>query len=419
MSEVRRKKIFFITHLYYPSLGGAERVFQRLAEGLNDRGHEVTVLTSDALSTEHYFSQAKNNLAAKEKINGVLVVRESVCSPIYRVMRFIDAPLRRLGRAGVFLRPLTFGPHFYRSWAFFIRQPFDLVIAGPVPTSSIYYGFIYRMRHPQARFIVVPCLHIGDKLHTSPLNIAILRRADRVITLTKREKSYLCSRGVKEEKMFVLSSGVDEHLLKNQLEINGDKKEQNEKIKLSGFERAPKDYVLYLGQEGEHKRIPFLVKAMIKLWDAGYENPLVIAGARTNYSASIDQLICHLPAAYRKKIIRFNNITEEEKVHLLDSCLILVNPSAYESFGIVFLEAWARGKPVIGADLPVLREIIRHGKNGLIFYRESIDDLSEKIRFLLDNGDYARRMGEEGRQEVLTYYTWQRIILSLAEFLEL
>ena len=394
-------------------------MFQHLAEGLKAQGHTVTVLTSDALSTEHYYSQTKTNLPAEEKINGVQVVRESICSPIYKVMRFIDAPLRRLGRVGVFLRPLSFGPHFYQTWRYFFRQHFDLVIAGPVPTSSMYYGFMYHLRHPQARLIVIPCLHIGDKLHTSPLNIALLKRAERVITLTRREKSYLCLRGVKEEKMFVLSSGVDEHLLKRPDDIKGDIREKDEKIRQFGLERVSENYVLYLGQEGEHKRIPFLVKAMIKLWDAGYQNPLIIAGARTNYSFSIDQFICHLPAAYRTKIIRFNNISEEEKMHLLDSCLIMVNPSAYESFGIVFLEAWARGKPVIGADLPVLREIIRHGKNGLLFSRESIEDLSEKIRLLLDNRDYAMKLGEEGRQEVLARYTWPRIISSLAEFLEL
>lgn len=419
MIGINKKRIFFITHLYYPSIGGAERVFQRVAEGLKARGHTVTVLTSDALSTEHYFSRMNSDLPGEEEINGIRVVRESVCSTIYKIMRFFDAPLRRLGRVGVFLRPLSFGPHFYQTWRNFVRQPFDLVIAGPVPTSSIYYGFIYRLRNPQARFIVIPCLHIGDKLHTSPLNIILLRTADGVITLTSREKSYLRSRGVKEEKMFVLSSGVDEHLLKRPADFEDDRKEKEEKIKLSGMEPIPEDYVLYLGQEGEHKRIPFLIKAMIRLWDAGYGYPLVVAGARTNYSASIDRLISLLPAAYKKKIIRFNNITEEEKVRLLDSCLIMVNPSAYESFGIVFLEAWARGKPVIGADLPVLREIIRHGKNGLLFYRESIEDLSEKIRFLLDNRDYAMKLGEEGRKEVMARYTWPHIISSLAGFLRI
>jgi len=415
-----KKKILFITHLYYPSLGGAERVFQRLAEGLAARGHEVTVLTSDALSTEHYFSRVKNNLSAEEKLNRVLVVRESINSPLYRVMRFIDSPLRRLGRAGVYLRPLSFGPHFRQAWGELFQRPFDLVIAGPTPTSALYYGLLYRLRHPRTRLIAIPCLHIGDKLHTSPANIAALRWADGVVTLTLREKTYLGWRGVNEERVFVLASGVDEPLLEAGPGAEDNEKGQAKNNKEEGTllrrGQIPREYILYLGQEGEHKRIPLLVRAMTKLWDAGYKNNLVIAGARTNYSATIDRLLAALPKEYQTKIIRWNNVSEEEKVRLLDSCLMLVNPSAYESFGIVFLEAWARAKPVIGADIPVLREIIRPGENGLLFRSGSVDDLTEKIRFLMENRDYATRLGEKGRQEVWERYTWPRIFSSFAVF---
>ena len=104
-----KKSILFITHLYYPSPGGAERVFQKIAEGLARRGFHVTVLTSDALSTEQYFTLTVNNLPADEVINGVRVLRESLSAKIYRYLRFIDRPLRKAGRLGVFLRPLFSG----------------------------------------------------------------------------------------------------------------------------------------------------------------------------------------------------------------------------------------------------------------------------------------------------------------------
>ena len=55
----QNKKILFITHLYSPSIGGAEKVFQRLAEEFIKIGYDVTVLTSDATSTEQYFTSRR------------------------------------------------------------------------------------------------------------------------------------------------------------------------------------------------------------------------------------------------------------------------------------------------------------------------------------------------------------------------
>ncbi len=403
-----KKKILFLTHLYYPSLGGAERVFQRLAEGLADRGHEVTVLTSDALSTEQYYLRTKNSLPDEEKLNGVQVVRESITSGIYRLMRWVDAPLRRLGRAGVYLRPLSFGPHFLNSWKGGLRFSYHFVFSGPIPTSTVYYGLLYKARHPGARLVILPCLHIQDKLHTSPLNIMALKRADYVLALTRMEKEYLARRGVKKDKILVIGSGVDEFLL------NYDPA----KIQRTDIERE-KDYILYLGQEGEHKRVPLLIKAMTRIWEMGYENLLVIAGARTNYSASIDRLVNSLPRCWQQKIYRLNNFPEETKARVIDNCLMMVNPSRYESFGLVFLEAWARAKPVIGADILVLRELIRPGENGLLFRKESVEDLTEKILLLLKNRELGFKLGKKGREELKQRYTWARIIDNLAETLRI
>ncbi len=393
-----KKSILFITHLYYPSPGGAERVFQKIAEGLARRGFRVTVLTSDALSTEQYFTGAVNNLPAYEVINGVRVLREPLRAKIYRYLRFIDRPLRKAGRLGVFLRPLFFGPHFCRTFKEILKEKVDIIVAGPTPTSAVFYGLCYNKRKPGTRFIVIPCMHTGDRLHTSWLNLWAIRRADSVFALTEAEKKYLRLRGVREEKIQKIACGVDEFFFEAPLAATG----------------SLRDYVLYLGQEGEHKRIPLLVKAMRNLWDKGCENALVIAGARTNFSFEIDRIINRLPPSGRSKIFRFNNFGEDQKIGLLDNCLVMVNPSAFEAFGIVFLEAWARGKPVIGANIRALREIIRDGQNGLLFDARENGDLERKTLKILDNPELGLRMGKAGHLEVREKYTWDRIVEKIA-----
>jgi len=398
-----KKGILFITHLYYPSPGGAERVFQKIAEGLARRGFRVTVLTSDALSTEQYFTLALNNLPAHEVINGVRVIREPLSAKIYRYLRFIDRPLRKAGRLGVFLRPLFFGPHFWRTFKRVLQEKVQVIVAGPTPTSSVFYGLYYKMKNPQSEFVIFPHMHIEDRLHTSPLNLWAVKKADAALALTNAEKKYLQARGVKEGKIKRIVNGVDEALLRAPRAEAPLSMPQAEAREL-------KDYVLFLGQEGEHKRIPLLIKAMINLWDRGCENALVVAGARTNFSSEIDKIISRLSLSARSKIFRYNNISEEQKVALLDNCLMIVNPSAYEAFGIVFLEAWARGKPVIGANIRALREIIRDGRNGFLFDGRETGDLERKILKILSNRELGFRMGQAGQAGVREKYTWDRIV---------
>jgi glycosyltransferase involved in cell wall biosynthesis len=395
-----KKRILFITHLYYPSVGGAERVFQRMAEGLASLGHSVTMLTSDAMSTEQYFKAAANALSQNEVLNGVHIHRDLLSSKIYKIFRFPDRLFIRMGRLAAPFRSLFFGPHFWEEFRTILRHKFDVVIAGPTPTSTIFYGLLYKKKNPESRFIIFPCMHIEDRLHTSRLNLWAIKKADAVMALTDAEKEYLQARGVKEEKIKRVVSGVDELLL------------QAERAEAQEL----KDYILYLGQEGEHKRIPMLIEAMKNLWRSGYENRLVIAGARANFSCELDRLIDSLPQSARSKIFRFNNISEEQKVRLLDNCLMMVNPSAYESFGIVFLEAWARGKPVIGANIQALKEIIRDGQNGFLFDDRKDGDLGKKILNLLDDKELALKMGQTGQLETKEKFVWEKVVKKIESF---
>ena len=410
------KRILFITHLYAPSVGGAERLFQRLAEGLARRGHAVSVLTSDALTTEQFFTAADNGLPKRETTGGVRVYREPVRAPRYAALKLFDKAAKRLGRIGIFGRPLVFGPHFSLStFRFLQRVGFDTVVAGPVPTTAVFYALLFRRlarvlararggipagvpsaRRP--RLVFVPCMHTKDKLHTSPLNLVAIRRGDAVAALSVDEGEYLARRGVPRSRIFRLAAAVDESIL------------EAPPSPTPPDEAAPADYVLYLGQEGEHKRIPLLIKAMAGLWAKGFAEPLVIAGARTCYSATIDRVIAAMPSRWRERIVRVSDFPESRKVALLDGCRVLVNPSSLESFGIVFIEAWARRKPVVGARIRAVRELIRDGESGLLFEDKDGADLEAKIAALLRDPDAAARMGEAGYRDVLARFRWEAVV---------
>jgi len=102
-----------------------------------------------------------------------------------------------------------------------------------------------------------------------------------------------------------------------------------------------------------------------------------------------------------------NDFSDEEKPNLLASCDVFALPSGEESFGIAFVEAWACGKPVIGARSGAIPAVIDEGRDGLLADYQDADDLAQAILKLLADPQLRARMGEAGRRKVLENYTWE------------
>jgi phosphatidyl-myo-inositol dimannoside synthase len=81
-----------------------------------------------------------------------------------------------------------------------------------------------------------------------------------------------------------------------------------------------------------------------------------------------------------------------------------------EGFGIVFLEAGASGKPVVGGHSGGAPEAIVDGVTGILVDPYSSSDVAEKICFLLSNPDEARKMGAAGRTRADRDFRWARLV---------
>jgi glycosyltransferase involved in cell wall biosynthesis len=110
-------------------------------------------------------------------------------------------------------------------------------------------------------------------------------------------------------------------------------------------------------------------------------------------------------AEANRRVISFGSVSEREKLSLLSACDLLVLPSTVESFGIVYLEAWMYGKPVIGALTEVSSEVITHGKDGLLVPPGDHRALARAIGRLVTRPDLGKRMGARGRRKVLARFT--------------
>ena len=98
-------------------------------------------------------------------------------------------------------------------------------------------------------------------------------------------------------------------------------------------------------------------------------------------------------------------MSESDKQDALAACDLLCVPSKGESFGIVYFEAWAYGKPVVALDLPVLRETVGAAKAGILA-QDTPAAISAAICHLLANPQERVMMGQRGAA-LASKHTWK------------
>ena len=105
------------------------------------------------------------------------------------------------------------------------------------------------------------------------------------------------------------------------------------------------------------------------------------------------------------------------------ACGLAVAPSLWEeTFGMVVLESWLHGTPVIVTPRGGLPELISHGRNGWIAWEPSADALAETLRTALEEEERWPSMGAHGQQLLSSTYSpaaWLQSMGSLLEELRL
>ena len=91
------------------------------------------------------------------------------------------------------------------------------------------------------------------------------------------------------------------------------------------------------------------------------------------------------------------------------SSSVLVVPSRVEAFGIVVLEGWRAGVPVIATRRGGPSEFVSHGRDGLLVDPEAPDELARALEAILGAPALAARIGSSGAERV-TAFTWSATV---------
>ena len=109
---------------------------------------------------------------------------------------------------------------------------------------------------------------------------------------------------------------------------------------------------------------------------------------------------------FNRSRVRFHGEASEQELNrLYEECDIFVAPSLYESCGLIYLEAMAHGKPVIGCLAGGVPEVVSDGHTGLLVPPNDPLSLENAILKLLRDDDLRQRLGRAGYECYSQAYT--------------
>ena len=250
-----------------------------------------------------------------------------------------------------------------------------------VGTGWDFFGFAMAKlaRDYQARFVITPAIHPGS-WGDDRIDARLYRQADRVICFTMQESQSLRELGLAEQRLSVCP-------LPAICRSDGDGLRFRKEAHLDS-----QPCVLFIGRRDEGKGYPALLQAWPLVLRAIPDAVLILAGAA---GEQYRELLAKIPA---RNVCDLGVPNEAAKANAIAACDIFCLPSAHESFGMVYVDAWSYGKPVVCGTAPACREFIADGRTGL-WASQIPERLAEKLTVLLQNKSMREAIGAAGKRE--------------------
>ncbi len=286
-------------------------------------------------------------------------------------------------------KPRTAAAFLYRVWR---SQP-DVILYGHVLLSPL--AAAARLLSPRSRHILF--VHGREvwlepfRSRVPPIERQVVRRCiDRVAAVSRLTSERMCrAYGLPSSAFSILPNAVDPPVQAPSLP-NG---AGGEMRLLTVSRLSPKDR--YKGCDRVIRTLP---RVLAEVPSARYE----VVG-EGSLRPELERLAEELGV---RRAVRFLGYVDDQTLdQVYRRAHVMVMPSTGEGFGIVYLEAWKHGLPVIVGNRDASAEVVTHGVNGLCVDPDSIEDLAGATIGLLKDLPRAARMGQRGYETVLERYT--------------
>jgi glycosyltransferase involved in cell wall biosynthesis len=281
------------------------------------------------------------------------------------------------------------------------RERVDLVHA-----NSIRAGLVASLAKPIHRQPVI--WHLKDFLPANAIGRLIRRvgeRADWHIAISEAVRRDFCTRPRLLERASTIHLGTP---------LDGPPREPGRlRAELELGPLTP--LVGVVGQIAPWKRHEDVIRALAIVRRDVPDAHLVVDGSakfrpeNAEYATVLRRLVGNLGL---EEVVFFRD--HAEAVHrVYDDLDVLVLASIAEPFGLVLIEAMARGVPVVATSAGGVPEIVEHGVQGLLVPPGNPAALAAALRAILGDGESRKRMGAAGRERVTSRFTVTREVAEI------
>lgn len=171
---------------------------------------------------------------------------------------------------------------------------------------------------------------------------------------------------------------------------------------------------LFLGNVISRKGLHTLLDALEEL--DSVEWTLTVVGSLT-MEKQYARMIMRRNTGFAHRVTYTGIVDDDELVRLFETSHVLVVPSSYEGFGIVYLEGMGFGLPAIASTMGGAREIIRHGEEGFLVDPDDKTSLAHYLRMVCHDQKRLVAMSRAARRRYDTFPTWRETATRIRAFL--
>ncbi len=397
--------ILHIIPYFYPawSYGGTPRVVFELCRELVRKGHNVTVYTTDVFDSKKRIEDLTPNSKLRTS-NSIETEVEGI-----KVKYF-----KNISNNLAFNQKVFISPGISKALKENLKQ-FDIVHLHEFRTLQNAAAFIHLMkrRTQNSEFRTIPPYVLSahgsvsrlmgkeflKRLFDVSIGFKILKSAKGVIAVSEIEVEQYIKMGLPKDKISLIPNGINISEFENISAIKGN------------FRRAynllDKKILLFIGRLNAIKGIDFLLEAFALISKDDKDMTLVIAGPDDGYKDEIEKLIRHFNI--NKRVLLIDGLYGKDKAVAMADADIFIYPSKHEIFGIAPLEALMCGTSVIVTEICGCADFLKEANSGIIVKYGDIYRLSDAIKKILNEKEWAKDMAEKGREFIQKRFNWDDI----------
>ena len=225
-----------------------------------------------------------------------------------------------------------------------------------------------------------------------------VKKASKVIAVSENTKNDIANYfKIRKDKINIIYEGVDEQfkIISDDQKITEIKKKYN----------ITKPFIFYTGVWRNHKNLVGLIKAFGILknkYKLDYQ--LVLGGKEDPYYPEVRETWEKLGLG--SEIIRTGFIDQKDLPLFYNMAKVFVIPSFYEGFGLIGLESFACGTPVVSSNTTSLPEVLDNG--AIYFNPKNHEEMAEKIKLVLTDEKLYNELKKKGSKQV-EKYSWRKM----------